>query len=189
MTAFVVSDAKASLRTELRNQLAAIPAEERLRASDRILAQLEALPEWQAARNVMLYAPAAVEPGIDRLWSLNGARLAGKQVFYPRVNGEGLEIRRVVSPADLQIGRFGLREPNPERTEWGDPARLDIMLVPGLAFTTAGVRLGRGGGYFDRLLADLPARVLTIGTAFRAQVRESLPEEGHDQRMQRVLIG
>lgn len=189
MTAFVVSDAKASLRTELRAILAAFPAEERLRASDRILLQLEALPEWQSARRVMLYAPAPAEPAIDRLWSLNGQRLAGKQVCYPRVTGDGLEVRHVVSPAELQIGRFGLREPNPERTELCDPASLDVMLVPGLAFTKEGVRLGRGGGYFDRFLADLPERIVTIGTAFALQMRPTLPEEEHDQRMTRVLVG
>lgn len=189
MTASVVSDAKASLRAELRAQLAALPSEERLRGTDRILAQLEALPEWQAARHVMLYAPAPGEPAIDRLWSLNGQRLAGKKVYYPRVNGVGLEVRHIVSPAELQIGRFGLREPNPERTEKCDPALLDLIVVPGLAFTAAGVRLGRGGGFFDRFLAQLPERIALVGTAFRLQMRDSLPEEEHDHRMTRVLVG
>lgn len=189
MTAFVVSDAKASLRTELRVLLAAMPTEERLRASDRILTQLEALPEWKSARRVMLYAPAPAEPAIDRLWSLNGQRLAGKEVCYPRVTGDGLEVRHVVSPAELQIGRFGLREPNPERTEKCDPATLDLVVVPGLAFTPEGVRLGRGGGFFDRFLAELPAGVALVGTAFRLQMRSALPEEAHDQRMTRVLVG
>ncbi|MBS0661053.1 MAG: 5-formyltetrahydrofolate cyclo-ligase [Verrucomicrobia bacterium] len=188
MTAIAVSDAKASLRAELRAQISTLPAEERLRATDRILDQLENLPEWQSARRVMLFAPAPGEPAIDRLWSLRGQRLAGKQVYYPRVNGDGLEVRHIVSPAELQIGRFGLREPNPERTEKCDPALLDLIVVPGLAFTAEGVRLGRGGGYFDRFLAQLPARIALIGVAFRLQLRPTLPEEAHDHRMTRVLV-
>ncbi len=189
MTTVEFAESKAALRTEVRAALAAMSPDERVRASERLFSQLESVPEWVSAQSVLLFAPTPLEPATDRLWSQKGVRLTGKNASYPRVIGESLEVRHVVALADLQIGRFGLREPNPDRAELIAPTKLDLVLVPGLAFTTDGARLGRGGGFFDRFLATLPGRVLTIGLAFECQLRDSLPEQAHDRRLHQVLVG
>lgn len=88
---------------------------------------------------------------------------------------------------DLQgRGLFGLCQPaRPWRRL--PPERMDLVIVPGLAFDRNGHRLGRGGGYFDRFLEKVPAQVPRIGLAFRFQVVARLPRESHDQPVDRVI--
>ena len=63
----------------------------------------------------------------------------------------------------------------------------DLVLVPGLAFTAEGERLGRGGGFYDRLLSSPGFRAFKVGVCFDRQMRETLPMEPHDQRVHRVV--
>jgi 5-formyltetrahydrofolate cyclo-ligase len=63
----------------------------------------------------------------------------------------------------------------------------DVVIVPGLAFTTTGDRLGQGGGWYDRFLASVPAGCTTIGVCFAEQIVDELPVEGHDVRMDHVV--
>jgi len=80
-----------------------------------------------------------------------------------------------------------IREPifNPARLV--PPAEIDLILIPGLAFTRDGQRLGRGGGHYDRYLASLPARAMKLGVCFQCQLVESLPVEAHDQRLHAIV--
>jgi 5-formyltetrahydrofolate cyclo-ligase len=66
-------------------------------------------------------------------------------------------------------------------------ATVDFMLVPGVAFTTNGARLGYGGGFYDRLLASLDGRTVRIAAAFQLQIVDQLPEGPHDQRVDQVV--
>ncbi len=85
------------------------------------------------------------------------------------------------------IDRYGLRSPAPPVVEL-DPASLDVVLVPGVAFARDGRRLGRGGGYYDRFLAALPSTVHLIGICHSRQVRDDLPSEAHDVRVHEVMV-
>jgi 5-formyltetrahydrofolate cyclo-ligase len=83
---------------------------------------------------------------------------------------------------------------HPKIREHGNPAarvvppeEIDVILVPGLAFTRLGQRLGRGGGYYDRYLASLPAKTLKIGVCFGFQIVDALPTESHDQAVAAVV--
>jgi 5-formyltetrahydrofolate cyclo-ligase len=80
-----------------------------------------------------------------------------------------------------------IREPvfAPERIV--PPEEIDLILVPGLAFTRDGQRLGRGGGFYDRYLASLPPRAMKLGICFQCQMLESLPSEEHDQRVHAIV--
>ena len=181
--------AKTAIRREIGAALKILAPEDRTRATERALAQLEQTAEWRDAKRVLIYAPLAVEPDLDAWWARGLGQRDGRMICYPRVVGRDLEIRAVASLTQFRPAAFGLREPDPEQTSLVDPATLDFVLVPGLAFTLGGDRLGRGAGFYDRFLARLPASVSTAAVAFACQVRESLPLEAHDRRVQRVFIG
>ena len=107
----------------------------------------------------------------------------GQRVSVPRIVGPGcLEAHRIERFEQLVPGRFGILEP-PE--DWLEPAP-DLCLLPCLAVTMAGSRLGHGGGYYDRYLARHPA-VRPVALAFDNQILDSLPTESHDRAMDLVV--
>ncbi len=108
----------------------------------------------------------------------------GKQVLVPFCAGDELEVRAISSLKELAPGRWGIPEPivsvrdNPDRRVPLD--RVDIVLVPGLAFDRSGRRLGWGKGFYDRFLRRLPARCLRVGLAYECQLFPELPLTPHD---------
>jgi 5-formyltetrahydrofolate cyclo-ligase len=91
--------------------------------------------------------------------------------------------------SELQTGSHGIsqRLREPVAGEEVPLSHIDCLIVPGLAFTKAGARLGRGGGYYDRVLASIDSNTVTVGVCFEFQVLEALPVESHDLSVQRVL--
>lgn len=171
---------KADLRRRIRGELAARSPAELAAASEKIRAAITELAAWKDARSVGLFAPLAGEPGIDPLFAT--AQAAGKRVYYPQVTPEGLVFAEVRDLTELVTGRWQLREP----ANGESPAALDLVLVPGMAFTAGGGRLGRGGGYYDRLLESLP-ETATVGVCFSCQLVESIPVEAHDRTVKAVV--
>ena len=151
-------------------------------ASESIRTSIRSLPRWQEARAVAAFAALPGEPDLRPL-----AWAADRVVLLPRVAGERLVFHEVCDPAQLRPGAFGVREPDPETCPAADPAAADIIFVPGLAFSADGARLGRGGGFYDRLLAALPPRVLRVGVCFAGQLAGDIPAEPHDERVDIVL--
>ncbi len=89
-------------------------------------------------------------------------------------------------PAELERHAHGFLQP-PEGTPEVAPDRIDVALVPGLAFDRSGVRLGRGGGHFDRFLAQLPSGAIRVGVTCRSLVVPSLPHRPHDVLMTHLV--
>lgn len=133
--------------------------------------RVEATPEWQQARTVLLYA--ALPDELPTASFIERHR-RDKQLFLPRVVGDNLEIA-AIADGQLTEGEFGIMEPMGVAVE---PDMLHLAIVPGLAFTTRGERLGRGRGYYDRLLRR--ASFATIGVALDRQVIPEIPTEPHD---------
>ena len=173
---------KHELRQVIRHRLAALPAGVRGEKSAAIAQAVAQTPQWQAARTVGLFAPLASEPDVNLLWAVLGER----RVCYPRIAGEELVFLSVPSrEALLESGRWNLLEP-PHRDEHiAAPAQIDLLLVPGVAFTLDGHRMGRGGGFYDRFLADFPGA--TFGVCFAEQVMAHLPREDHDRPVEAVF--
>ena len=168
-----IKEEKFALRREIRGQVGRIPIEERESRSRHICNQLLALPEIKDSPFLLAFASMRTEPNLDALWtgSLN--------LVFPLVVGDELELWHVPEEDCLTIGSFGIREPVPERCEMVSIAEIDTILVPGVAFCPSnGLRLGRGGGFYDRLLAQ--ARAQTIGICFTEQLRDHIPSEPHD---------
>jgi 5-formyltetrahydrofolate cyclo-ligase len=115
-----------------------------------------------------------MEPDLDLLWELG--LLKDRLVAYPRCNGESLTFSAVSNLQELHPGRFGIREPDPKRTV----QHLDAIVLPGLAFTRTGIRIGQGAGFYDRFLETPHARTVKVGVCFDFQVVANIPREEHD---------
>jgi 5-formyltetrahydrofolate cyclo-ligase len=138
---------------------------------------------WQRASQVMLYVPMRGELNVNSLTE-NGLK-DGKLIALPRfsVNKNAYEACGIDNLSDLVPGKFGVPEPSPN-SQIMDTKQLDLAIVPGVAFTALGGRLGRGGGFFDRLLADIPAK--KCGVCFEQQVYPDVPVERHDVKMDMI---
>jgi len=179
------TDQKAALRARISAELKQMPPAERAEASRQICARLEEQTLWRAARSVLFFAPLASEPDIWPL--LADAIAAGKTALLPRFDGEQkhyvvCQIRDVAR--DVRTGQFGVREPL-ETCARISLNRLDLILAPGIAFDLDGHRLGRGMGFYDRLLAVLHGP--TCGVAFDQQIVRQIPVEPHDIRLSCIL--
>lgn len=159
-----------------------MPPDAAVSGGEKIRAQIETQPFWQEARILAAYAALPGEPDLRPLTWTNR-----RTVLLPRVEGDKLAFYTVNNAAQLHPGAFGVLEPDPAHcpAAFADDAR--IVLVPGLAFTAEGGRLGRGRGYYDRLLAGLPSKILRVGICFARQIVPSLPAEAHDQPVDIVL--
>ncbi len=180
-----IREAKRALRRQVGEALARLEPGERATASAQARARLVAQPLWQSSRRVLFFASLPEE--LD-LWPLlQEALSAGKQVALPRFVPEtkAYEVCPIQDPdRDLQTGYFGIREPNPRCSRLA-ANRLDLILVPGVAFDLEGRRLGRGKGYYDQLLKVWHGT--TCGVGFDQQIVDSIPVEPHDVRLDCVL--
>lgn len=178
--------AKERLRREIRDRLRAMTAAERADASRRLVEQLLAMPEFARARSILLFVPIGSEP--DLRPAIEHARSRGVSVLLPRSRRDPPAIELVALGAERldQLPLDGLRVPAPSGIA-ADPRGIDLAVVPGVAFDADGGRLGRGGGYYDRLLEGLSPAATVIGICFQPQVVERVPRESHDHLVQGVL--
>jgi 5-formyltetrahydrofolate cyclo-ligase len=166
----------------MRAAIAALPPRRRALEEEVVNAAIMGTPEWAAARTVLLYHHKGPEFSVSSL--ANAAWRAGKRVVFPRVVGPGaLALHVVAGWEGLVPGAFGLREPGPGALQVV-PAEVELAIVPGIAFTRDGDRLGQAGGYYDRLLPQLGGPAW--GVCFDCQIVAAVPLEGHDQRVIRV---
>lgn len=175
-------ESKIELRKSVRATFESRSRADLRKASAEICRLVTGLPEWASAKSVCLFASQSLEPFVDPLFDT--AREEGKEVCYPRVRGRELELVETSGHHELVITRWNLREPSGERLR--QTARVDLILVPGLAFDERGFRLGRGGGYYDRLLSGLKETV-TVGVCFAFQRLSDIPLESHDRAV-RIMV-
>lgn len=178
---------KAALRKATLARRDALDAAIRTRDSEAITQRLLARPAYAEAKIVAAYASFGSEYDTSKF--LARVLADGKQLLLPRMDraSHTLEMRHVTDlENDLVAGVWGIREPAPSRPV-RSLATIDLLLVPGVAFTAAGARLGYGGGYYDRLMGSLEARVPRIAAAFDLQMVNALPESPHDQRVHAVI--
>ncbi len=179
------AEAKQALRLALRARRRAIDPAERAaqtaRVADRVIALLAAGPP---ALGSYLALPEELDlDAVHRHWWATG-----RPVWLPRVLGPGRLAWHPVLTADhLRPGRFGIREPDPERIAARPLPEDALLLVPGTAFDAAGGRLGMGGGFYDRVLPH--HRGDTVGIAFAEQRIDRVPREAHDLAVGRVIFG
>ena len=176
--------AKPEVRRQMRRLLSQLTPDACAEWSHKALAMLEAHPAFARARTLLLYYSLPHEPDTHAFLDAWSGR---KRVLLPVVVGEELELREYAGPDCLAIGRFGIGEPQgPAFIDYGS---IDVAIIPGLAFDPMGHRLGRGRGYYDRLLPRLSPHTLRIGLCFPLQVIEQVPTDEHDRRVDLLICG
>ncbi len=177
------AEAKARQRSEAKARLKAMSAEAKATASAAILKQLRATPAWQEATTIGLYAALPSEPATRPIFDAAQQEKPDTRVAFPLMREDkSLALYEVKEwEHDLQASSSVIVEPNPAVCPPVDPAELDLILVPGLGFDAEGRRLGRGGGSYDRLLAQLSPACQRLGLFFTCQEFPELQVEAHDQ--------
>jgi 5-formyltetrahydrofolate cyclo-ligase len=171
---------KPELRRVMRARLREVGPAQAAEWSRRACERVAELPEFAAAGHVMAYVSFATELQTAHLCETI-VRL-GKRLYVPRVR-DAMTMEACPwdgDPATLIAGFQTVPEPRPEALAV-DPARVDLIIVPGLAFDESCMRLGRGRGYYDRFLSDPRVRAKTCGLAYECQVADALPADPHDK--------
>jgi 5-formyltetrahydrofolate cyclo-ligase len=152
--------------------------------SERIITELEALMEERKVKVLHSFLPMGSE--VDLFPLLDRAVAKGIAVYAPKtLKGRVLEHYRYTGQQHLIPGVFGTRHPSGDVPYVGT---FDMILVPGLAFTAAGDRLGYGAGYYDTFLKQ-HTKAHTVAVCFPFQVLAALPVEAHDHPVERVVSG
>ena len=172
---------KNNLRAAIRRRLYLLTEQEKERQSADIWQQMEALPAFQSAGVVLLYwsLPGEVDThGFIEKWRRS------KTILLPVVAGDELLLREYAGLSRLRAGAFGICAPAGGKA-FAHLQAIDLCIVPAVAFDGEGNRLGRGKGFYDRLLARVPAP--KAGVCFDVQLVEHVPHEKWDVRMNIVL--
>lgn len=167
---------KVALRRRMKQVLDLV--DDRELRSVALWAELAELSQYRDAVTVMAFASMPTEPDTDGL--LARMERDGKVVVLPRLDDGRIVPVRMTGA--VTRGQFGIREPVGPSV---DPATIDLVIVPGVAFTADGSRLGHGKAYYDRFLPG--TRAHTVGACFDEQLVDELPVEPHDVRLDRVL--
>lgn len=175
---------KAELRQYVRREKERFSRKTLREMSLPVVAKLLALPIVANAKTVLAYASLSDEVCTDSL--LDSLVKEGKTVLLPKVlDAERMEIRQYTGKNDLKEGAFHIMEPI------GEPFNrlndVDVAIIPGMSFDQNGHRLGRGKGYYDRFLAQLPSKTVKVGACFSFQMMDNIENETHDVVMDFVV--
>lgn len=175
---------KQAARRAARQQLAQISPQEFSAIGVAMWQTLQAQPAWQSAESVFCFVGALHEP--DTMPILQGALSAGKQLLVPRIAGPGqMQLVPLQSLEQLQPGAFGILEPGQALPAIPAGSGVQLAVLPCLAATRSGARLGHGGGYYDRFLANYSGQRLILCP--EALLAQSLPTGPLDEPAQAVL--
>jgi len=184
-----IHDAKREIRRETRERVRSISEDllgQRSNAATRLLLERR---EWTDAHCILGYL--ALNDELNFSTVLKAALTSGKTIALPRFIPERGCYEAAVLPekegfASLSFGRFGVLEPSPQSKAL-PLNQLDFVLVPGVAFDSSGRRLGRGKGFYDRLLAETNKACIRCGVALEEQLVAAVPAEAHDIPMNFIL--
>jgi 5-formyltetrahydrofolate cyclo-ligase len=180
-------ESKRGLRAKLIAARRALSAAERAAAGRALRDTLLTLPEVEMAAGVAAYVSVGAEPDtrglVFALWK------RGTYVLLPKLLPDGdLDWATYEGPDSLApTGRYGLLEPTSPARGVAAVASADVVIVPALAVDRTGVRLGRGGGSYDRALARVGPGILTVAAVYDSELVGALPYQPHDQRVRAAV--
>ena len=173
---------KKTLRKETIAAMKELPQSVKAEADSQLTQRFIQLPAFQEAKTLATYLSMGHEFSTASL--IQAALQLGKRVCVPRTYPQGRMEFVEYDPNILEKTRFGLLEPN-EKGKLVDKSEIDLIHVPGLVFQSKGYRIGYGGGYYDRYLADFTGK--TVSTIYSIQQKEFQPA-AFDQAVQEVLV-
>ncbi len=180
---------KEALRQSVRQKINQLSSEDKAAQSNVIRLKIKELSGFKQSRMLLVYISTSME--VDTSGLIRDCFEKGMKIVVPKVSPTSriLTLREIQSLGDdqLEMGSFGILEPVDQKTNEVAVGDIDCVVVPGLAFDTSGNRLGRGKGYYDRLLSSLSPGVCRIGLAFDCQYVNMVPTEPHDIPVQIVL--
>ncbi len=170
---------KHEIRKKIKAMRLMLSEAEKLAAAEEVFARLEKTAAFLMADRILMYHSLPDELPTRRFLD----KWHGSKHFYlPRVNGVNLDILPY-EQSRLELGAFHIEEPVGDDTV--DPSEIELIVVPAVAYDRKGNRLGRGKGFYDRLLASTAATKVGIGYDF--QIIDELPTEDHDVPMDMVI--
>lgn len=173
---------KAELRKKILHEMKAIPRQQKQAIDQALTELLLQHPFYQEAKIIATYLSFPHEFQTQGL--IEQALRDGKKVLIPKTYPKGRMDFVIYDPQKLVKTSFGLLEPQGDLGVV-DASQIDLVHVPGLAFTMEGYRIGYGGGYYDRYLEQFSGH--TLSTVYPCQIRDFIPEN-HDIPVQEVLI-
>lgn len=170
---------KSEIRRNIKRLRMMLSEMEKEEAASEVFAQLEKTAAFMMAQNILMYHSLPNELSTISFLKKWKDR---KNFFLPRVNGVNLDLLPYIE-SELERGAFDIEEP--QGSELANVEDIDLMIIPAVAFDRRGNRLGRGKGFYDRLLAT--SRATKIGVGYEFQLMEELPSEKHDVPMDMVI--
>lgn len=171
---------KSAVRAQTQTQLQALTPAEKQLASEQVITHIQSASFISDCQSIAGYAPLGSEPDLTAFYE--SCLAAGKSLYFPKYTEQGYQLAPINSLTDLQPGYHNVLEPTSDVTN----AKVDVWLIPGVVFDLVGTRVGRGKGFYDRLLSGKDG--LKCGICFHSQVQIlPIPNEPHDIAMD-VLI-
>jgi 5-formyltetrahydrofolate cyclo-ligase len=175
--------AKKQLRVRMKALRGALPAAARSSKSAHICRRVAEHPAFAKAQRVALFWPVSNQGEVDVRPLDTAARTAGKVVYYPFMDAAGdvlkTGFRPVRSPDDLSLGEHGFKEP-PRDAPDARPGDLDLLILPALAVSENGHRLGYGSGFYDATAPEFSPPATLLAVAFDFQLLAEVPSDAHD---------
>ncbi|MEQ2526185.1 5-formyltetrahydrofolate cyclo-ligase [Robertmurraya yapensis] len=176
---------KKQIRKQIQQQLVDLSKPDYEHFSYQIAQRLFAESFWKVSNTISITISRM--PEVDTYQIIRRAWEEKKTVVVPKCypSNRTMKFRVLKAFNELESVFYGLYEPKEDVTDEVDKKHIDLMIVPGLAFTKSGERLGFGGGYYDRYLEGYDGKKISL--AFQQQVVSSLPVESHDIPLQKII--
>lgn len=180
-----MKEEKKKLRTEILQRMNTLSEEQYTTLSEKIADSLYKQREWIEAKTIGI--TLSMEREVDTYAIIEKAWEEGKAIVVPKCNRETrtMTFRQITSFEQLETVYMNLREPAPSMTEEIVAEEIDLLVVPGVAFTRKGERVGYGGGYYDRYLVNYKGKALSL--IFGFQIVAHIPVEPFDKNVQRII--
>ena len=183
-----IKSEKKIIRKKIKELFKKLESDDFDRKSEAVLKKIINLPEWKNAETVVVFLSLPDEIKTDNI--ISRALAEGKKTAVPRIENSDLIFHYIRSPdSDFIIHPYGMPEPAPTSPVF-EPEAADektLLLVPGLAFDSSCLRLGRGKGFYDRFLSGISASVKKIGIGYDFQIVEAVPAEEHDFPLDMII--
>jgi len=176
------------LRKRLLNKRNLLSKRTILEKSNRIVDKLIKFDKYQQSEKIMLYIATKSEVQTQRI--IESAQKDNKKIYIPLIIQEQHDLTPslvIDYEKEIALGNLGIYQPKEEFHRLFPPNILDLVIIPGVAFTQQGHRLGRGGGYYDRFLKKLSGQAYSVALAFEMQIIKEIPLEESDMPVDCII--